>query len=68
MTNMEHQILVASIAKKTEGMIREGARELGDMLKLMDVDVKETQKMALDMYAEAIEVLKKKHQETEKKQ
>lgn len=68
MANLEHQILVAGTARKIEDMIREGARDLGDILKSMGVDVKEAQLLALDIYGEAVETLKARVQKaTEKK-
>ncbi len=65
MADWERQILIAGTARKIEDMIREGARDLGDILKSMGVDVKESQLKALDIYAQAVEVLKTKAQQAQ---
>lgn len=68
MADLDTQMIVAATALKIQNMIREGARDLGDILKSMGVNVKEIQLRALDIYGEAVEVLKTKVQQaTERK-
>jgi len=67
MADLDTQIIVAAAALKIQNMIREGARDLGDILKSMGVNSREVQLRALEIYGAAIEVLKTKAQQATKR-
>ena len=64
---LEHEILFALTSQAIEEYIQNLGRDFGKYFKSRDVDVKEFQLHTLDLMGEAIEVLKRKAQEKEKK-
>ena len=65
--SLEHQILVALMAHRTEEYLRDVIRDHGDVFKSMGLNVKEVRLLSLDIVEEAVAALKAKAQQAEKK-
>jgi hypothetical protein len=64
---LEHEVLLALASREIEDYIRNLGRDFGEYFKARNVNVKEFQLHILDLIGEAVEVLKQKTQEKEKK-
>ena len=64
--NLEHDIIVAKLANKIAIEIGSVAREYGDYLKSQGHDTQQVRMRGIDMYGEAIQLLKEKALEKEK--